>query len=236
MTAPPRPAHRLGDRCPRWRARRMRACALAALVFAGALAAAGPVAAAGPGPPVSFGYNGEGELGDGTMISRSTPVPVSSLTGVTAIAAGQYRSLALRSDGTVWAFGYNANGQRGDGLRQTGRRPCRWPACTRRPSPQALPPLTRSRSWRRWRRWRRRRARLPTMPLTLALWPDCKPTPFANCAWLVPAPRARSVTLGVQDRRPHEAQPTRQKRDAALRRKPRGGRGNDDRPSRSRAR
>src|SRR5437764_5047032 len=37
------------------------------------------------------------------------------LTDVIAIAGGGNHSLALKSDGTVWAWGYNVYGQLGDG-------------------------------------------------------------------------------------------------------------------------
>ena len=37
------------------------------------------------------------------------------MTGVVALAAGQYYSLALKSDGTVWAWGFNTYGELGDG-------------------------------------------------------------------------------------------------------------------------
>jgi alpha-tubulin suppressor-like RCC1 family protein len=67
------------------------------------------------GTVVAFGYNGYGQLGDGTLTSRSTPVTVSGLTNVTAISAAFYHSLALRSDGTVAAWGSNSSGQLGDG-------------------------------------------------------------------------------------------------------------------------
>lgn len=40
---------------------------------------------------------------------------VSGLRGVVAIAGGGYHSLALKSDGTVWAWGWNAYGQLGNG-------------------------------------------------------------------------------------------------------------------------
>jgi hypothetical protein len=41
-------------------------------------------------------------------------VQVSGLTGVTAIAAGDIYTVALKSDGTVWDWGYNSNGQLGN--------------------------------------------------------------------------------------------------------------------------
>ncbi|MBI5299281.1 MAG: RCC1 repeat-containing protein, partial [Deltaproteobacteria bacterium] len=63
----------------------------------------------------AWGANDFGQLGDGTTTERHTPVQVSDLSGVTAIAGGSVHSLALKSDGTVWAWGYNSNGQLGDG-------------------------------------------------------------------------------------------------------------------------
>ncbi|MCW5983296.1 MAG: choice-of-anchor D domain-containing protein [Bryobacteraceae bacterium] len=66
----------------------------------------------------AWGDNSSGQLGDGQGggVSKSAdPVPVVNLTGVTAIAAGVNHSLALRSDGTVWAWGDNQSGQLGDG-------------------------------------------------------------------------------------------------------------------------
>jgi uncharacterized repeat protein (TIGR01451 family) len=86
---------------------------------------ASPAHAVTPGPELAWGDNGGGQLGDGTSTDRSTPVQVcavaasapcaSLLSGVTAIAAGDAHSLALRSDGTVVAWGDNSSGQLGDG-------------------------------------------------------------------------------------------------------------------------
>jgi len=47
--------------------------------------------------PYAWGYNGYGELGDGTTTDRYTPVQVTRLSGVTSIAEGGYHSLALRN-------------------------------------------------------------------------------------------------------------------------------------------
>lgn len=69
----------------------------------------------------AWGDNRYGQLGDGSTDDRWTPVQVVGpggggvLAGVVAIAAGLYHSLALLSDGTVWAWGWNEYGQLGDG-------------------------------------------------------------------------------------------------------------------------
>jgi uncharacterized repeat protein (TIGR01451 family) len=63
----------------------------------------------------AWGYNGRGQLGDGTTTDQGTPVAVSSLTNVVDLAAGPDHSLALLSDGTVRAWGYNFFGALGDG-------------------------------------------------------------------------------------------------------------------------
>jgi alpha-tubulin suppressor-like RCC1 family protein len=64
----------------------------------------------------AWGDNADGQLGDGTRTNRGTPAQVTGLTGVfTQVAAGPAYSLALRSDGTVWAWGDNQFGQLGNG-------------------------------------------------------------------------------------------------------------------------
>jgi alpha-tubulin suppressor-like RCC1 family protein len=84
------------------------------------------------GSVVAWGENLKGQLGDGTHTGPSvckligheseqsvacspTPVVVSGLSGVTAVAAGGSHSLALLSNGTVVAWGDNSSGQLGDG-------------------------------------------------------------------------------------------------------------------------
>ncbi len=62
----------------------------------------------------AMGANGNGQLGDGTTTSHSTPEQIVS-SGVTAIAAGNSHSLYLKSDGSLWAMGINGSGQLGDG-------------------------------------------------------------------------------------------------------------------------
>jgi alpha-tubulin suppressor-like RCC1 family protein len=66
----------------------------------------------------AWGSNGSGQLGDGTSTQRTTPVRVTNLgagSGVIRVAAGSSHSLALKSNGTVWAWGANSTGQIGDG-------------------------------------------------------------------------------------------------------------------------
>jgi hypothetical protein len=62
-----------------------------------------------------WGYNGHGELGDGTLNNRSTAVAVSGLSLVKKISLGSYHSCALLTNNTAKCWGYNAQGQLGDG-------------------------------------------------------------------------------------------------------------------------
>lgn len=65
-----------------------------------------------PGAVYGWGWNEWGQLGDGTLNPRSSPVLVSSVAH-TSLALGDQWTLFLRSDGTLWACGYNLNGQLG---------------------------------------------------------------------------------------------------------------------------
>ena len=74
------------------------------------------------GAVATWGYNNYGQLGDNTTTNRLVPMPVNTASGVSAlygktvvaIAAGQYHSMALCSDGTLATWGLNARGQLGD--------------------------------------------------------------------------------------------------------------------------
>ena len=51
-----------------------------------------------------------------TALTNSINLPQQIVaSGVTAIAAGSYHSLFLKSDGSLWAMGYNGDGELGDG-------------------------------------------------------------------------------------------------------------------------
>jgi alpha-tubulin suppressor-like RCC1 family protein len=68
----------------------------------------------------AWGYNADGEIGDGTQIQRNSPVQVQASTitiPIIAVAGGSRHSLALGSDGSVWAWGNNTYGQLGTGDR-----------------------------------------------------------------------------------------------------------------------
>jgi hypothetical protein len=64
----------------------------------------------------AWGWNSDGQLGDGTRVDRTTPMKIAGIDGVIAIAAGYAHTLALKADGSLWAWGYNGQGQLGNGL------------------------------------------------------------------------------------------------------------------------
>ena len=73
-----------------------------------------------------WGWNPNGQVGDGTEIDRRLPVPVVGLPGkAVGIAAGDQHTCALIADGSVVCWGANANGQLGDGTRLHSHAPVR---------------------------------------------------------------------------------------------------------------
>ncbi len=62
---------------------------------------------------MGWGYNAYGQLGDGSTTTRVNIVRAGSLTNVVSVASGDLHSLAVKSDGTVWAWGYNGDGELG---------------------------------------------------------------------------------------------------------------------------
>ena len=109
---------------------------LVAAILAMGLALAVPGAGAGAplaGNAWAWGLNSDGELGNGTAIpygGRSTPAQVVNLTDVVAVAGGDQHSLALRSDGTVWAWGNDGWGQLGNGTYARSTIPVQVPGLT----------------------------------------------------------------------------------------------------------
>jgi len=69
------------------------------------------------------GSNSDGQLGDKSFNDRHTPVQMGNLNGVvvTAIAAGNYFSLILKNDSTVWATGDNNSYELGDNGAESSR-------------------------------------------------------------------------------------------------------------------
>jgi alpha-tubulin suppressor-like RCC1 family protein len=64
----------------------------------------------------AWGLNSQGQLGDGTAVSKLSPVSVvGGFTDWIQVSAGNFHSLGLRANGTAWAWGFGTSGQLGDG-------------------------------------------------------------------------------------------------------------------------
>jgi alpha-tubulin suppressor-like RCC1 family protein len=70
----------------------------------------------GDGTLWCWGANTSGQLGDGTGVTRPSPVQITALgTSVVEVTAEGLHTCARKSDGTLWCWGYNTHGQVGDG-------------------------------------------------------------------------------------------------------------------------
>ena len=78
------------------------------------------VAVKSDGTVWAWGWNAFGQLGDGTTNDAYDAGPdragsVPPLTSVTKLGGRPYFTLAVKSDGTIWAWGMNQYGQMGNG-------------------------------------------------------------------------------------------------------------------------
>ncbi len=65
----------------------------------------------------TWGDNSFGQLGDGSSVNNNLPkqIVIDALTWL-RVSAGAYHSVAIKTDGTLWAWGKNTYGQLGNGL------------------------------------------------------------------------------------------------------------------------
>ncbi|KUN25922.1 hypothetical protein AQJ23_16155 [Streptomyces antibioticus] len=90
-----------------------------------------------------WGQNTSGQLGDGTIDYRITPVSVPGLKGIQLVAGGREHTIALLDDNTVRSWGANGSGQLGNGTTTESSTPVTTharhsPESTRSPHPWAV--------------------------------------------------------------------------------------------------
>lgn len=73
------------------------------------------IAVLGDGSLWGWGYNSQGQLGDGTLEKHLSPSRVDSGTDWAYASAGYRHVVAVKKDGSLWAWGFNKDGQLGIG-------------------------------------------------------------------------------------------------------------------------
>ena len=73
----------------------------------------------------SLGYNGYGQLGNGTAANSSAAQDVKNVTDIVQVSGSQngYFGAFVKKDGTVWTVGNNGNGQLGNGTADNKSQP-----------------------------------------------------------------------------------------------------------------
>jgi alpha-tubulin suppressor-like RCC1 family protein len=94
--------------------RRIRRLAVGTAAIFALGGAHGALASASVGEVLAAGQNTYGQLGNGTKVGSSLPIPVSGLSDVIGVDGHAQGALALLGDGTVDAWGSNEDGQLGD--------------------------------------------------------------------------------------------------------------------------
>lgn len=61
----------------------------------------------------AWGYNSDGQLGNGSTSTLETPTQIGSDSNWIAISTGHQHSIGLKSDSTLWTWGSNQHGQLG---------------------------------------------------------------------------------------------------------------------------
>jgi alpha-tubulin suppressor-like RCC1 family protein len=77
----------------------------------------------------AWGQDNSGQLGDGGTTNKSTPVQIGTATNWASVSTNNVQSyphtLAVRTDGTLWAWGSNPEGELGDGSTTSRNTPVR---------------------------------------------------------------------------------------------------------------